>query len=271
MTVQKTAENAEDANTESVDTSTNDEAQETDTELEEMEENFESEVDSESSESEETDESGESEEEDSEQSEESTDDGQEESTEDADEESNQEEDPANKKPDPAKAKEAFAKREAARIAKDQAKKEAEQKYLDEAEDTRDLALRQLQVDAYNNRILTNNNTLQNAADKALAHIDLFKNESPEVKEAIGNALDDFEAMYVSRDKNGDPTEVRGDLFEFLQKRAESIRKLMGVGERNQQKAKSNTKARTLSPPNRAPKKPKTDPDLEGFDEEADRW
>ncbi len=149
------------------------------------------------------------------------------------------------------------------------KRDQQAQYLQSAEDARDLALRQLQVDAYNNRVLTNSNLIESQMDRAVADIDLFRTGSQEAKDELIASLDDFERMYVTRDSNGDPIEVRANLHEFLTRKSESIRRLTEVGARQQIKAKDKTKAKTDAIPNRAPKEPKKDPMVEAFDEEAD--
>jgi hypothetical protein len=243
------------------DTSTNEEALDTEAELENDDTSFED-----SSDDDDTEES------------EETKEGSEESTEEESEESAEDEDKEAKgdRTDPEAERkrqndEMAKKRIAEREAREKAKREAQDKYLGEAENNHDLALRQLQVDAYNNRVLTNQNTLQNGLDKAVAHIDLFKTGTPEVKEALLEAVDEFEAFYVTKDRNGEPVEVKRDLFEFLQSKAESIRKLTGVGARTAKHDKDKTKSRTLTPPTRTPKQAKSDPDIDSFDEEAERW
>lgn len=148
------------------------------------------------------------------------------------------------------------------------KQQQQQEFLQEAEDARDLALRQLQVDAYNNRVLTNNSLLESQLDRAIADIPEFRNGTPEVREELASSLDDFERMYVTRDRNGDPIEVRGNLNEFLQAKAESIRRLTGVGARAQVSDKAKAKSRTDTVPTKKPATPKSDPMLEGFDEKA---
>lgn len=152
--------------------------------------------------------------------------------------------------------------------KEAAKAEAQDKYLQEAEDDKDLALRQLQVDAYNNRIEVNNNKLQNGIEKAVATIDLFKDGSPEVQEALAESLDEFEAIYTRKDQNGDVIEVTGDVYQYLQRKADSIRRLTAVGATTQQRNKGNEKSRTLATPVKTPVEPKIDPMVEAFDEEA---
>lgn len=248
-----------------VDTSTNEETQDTESQLEESDVSFDDFEDD--SEEDETEESEESEEDES--ANESTDETEEESEEDADQE---QESPAVSENDQKRHNDEMAKKRIAeREAREKAKRDAQDEYINEATDPHEIALRQLQVDAYNNRIQMNTNSLQNAIDKSTAHIDLFKTGTPEVKEALYEAADDFERMFVVRDKNGDPVEINGDLFEYLQNKAETIRKLTGAGARENKQAKEQAKARTMPTPTRAPKKPKGDPDLEGFDEEASRW
>jgi len=253
-----------------VDTSTNEEAQDTDTDLEDMEISFED--------GEETEESDESEEE--EPASESDKEEEEESAEDVesnDSKETEEEDTTSEEQGPSEEEikrhnaEMAQRRIAEREARERLKEEAQKEYLEAAEDDKDLALRQLQIDAYNNKIESNSNKLQNGIDKAVANIDLFTKGSPEVKEELARSLDDFERMYVRYDQNGDPIEVKGDVFQYLQDKADSIKRLTGVGARQQIKDKSKTTARTQTPPSRAPKQPKSDPDIDAFDEEANRW
>jgi hypothetical protein len=241
-----------------VDTSTNEETQDTDdAELEDIE------VSEEEIASDETEESSEAEEAatDSDKPEESKEDGDEES----EEEGTISEDEQRRRND-----EFAQKRIADREAREKAKLDEQDKYLAEAEDNRDLALRQLQIDAYNNKIEGNSNKLQNGIDKAVVGIELFRSGSLEAKEELANSLDDFERMYVTRDRNGDPIEVKGDVYQYLQAKADSIRRLTGVGARQQSKDKTKTSARTVTTPSRTPKEGKKDPDVEAFDEEAER-
>lgn len=250
-----------------VDTSTTEETPDTDVALEDMDVSFEDEEDTDESEDSEAEiedtEPAESEEESKEDEQ-----PEEQSEEVADEEKAEDTTAEDTKKHNA---EMAAKRIAERQAKEQAKQEQQQKYLDEAEDNRDLALRQLQVDAYNNKVESNQNKLTNGIERAVSSIDLFQTGAPEVKEALANALEKFEQMYVSYDSNGDPVAVKGDVYEYLQNEADSIRKILSIGARNQSKAKTNAKARTETLPTRAPKEPKVDPDLAAFDEEVAKW
>jgi hypothetical protein len=166
-------------------------------------------------------------------------------------------------PDPSDPKEvarqAFERREAARLER-QAQVDADQKkYVEAAEDEGDEALRQLQVEAYNNRVDRNTNTLINGFDKATATIDVFQNPTPEVQEFLDDAIDEFQARFVTVDRLGNPTEVRGDINQFLSKKAETIRKLQQTGAIKQSSDTAKVKSKTLTPPARVPAKAKSDP------------
>ena len=156
-------------------------------------------------------------------------------------------------------------------AREQRKREEQQAYIEQAEDQKDLALRQLQVEAYNNKIENNTAKLQTSLERAVASIDLFRTGTPAVQQRLLRAVDQFESMHVVKDDNGDPIEVRGDVYQYLQDEANSIRELLGDGAKQQVTAKAKQKQRTLTPPVRTPKKPAVDPDLAAFDEEASSW
>jgi hypothetical protein len=161
-----------------------------------------------------------------------------------------------------------AKREAQR---QQDKAKAQQDFLSGAQDDTQLALRQLQINAYNNTVTNNIRDLESATREAVAAIDLFKTGTPAVQNRLLRAVDNFEAQHVVKDRNGDPIEVTGNLVQYLQAEADSIKEILGDGAKLQTTAKSNQKARVVQTPSRAPKKAKEDPMLAGFDEEANRW
>lgn len=150
-------------------------------------------------------------------------------------------------------------------------KEDQAAYLEKAEDDKDLALRQLQVDAYNNRVDNVSNKLTNGYERALKDFDILSSTDPDVQAEVNQAIDAFQAMYVTVDQHGNPTEVRADFYAFLQSKADSIRKLTGIGARQQVMSKGKEKSKTLTVPSRAPKEPKSDPDVDAFDEEANKW
>lgn len=164
------------------------------------------------------------------------------------------------------------KRIAERQAREEARAKAQQAVLDEvADNPNERDLRSLQIFAYNQTVQNNSDRLVNGFDKAVANIDLYKSEDPNVQAELDAALDEFQQMHVTLNEFGDPVEVRGDLYQFLANKAERIRRLTGIREVNQKKARAKTQARTDTLPSKTPKKPKVDPDLEAFDEEASRW
>lgn len=150
-------------------------------------------------------------------------------------------------------------------------KQQQEEYLTTAEDNRDLALRQLQIDAYNNKIDSNTNKLTNGYERALKDFEVLGDQTPEIKAEIDQAIDAFQAMHVTLDAYGNPIEVREDIYQYLQSKAESIAQLTRIGERKQSMSKSKEKSKTLTMPTRAPQKPKVDADLAAFEEEASRW
>ncbi len=167
-----------------------------------------------------------------------------------------------------------------RIAEKQLREERESRererlesYLVEAEgDDEEVARREQEVGMYllnKDRASLNQQKVEVGLDRAVANIDLFSTGDEVVKEELAKALDDFERQYVTRGRNGEMTEVRGDVYQFLQEKAESIRKLTGIGVKQQIKSKVKARARTESVPSRAPKEPKKDQDLQDFDSSWD--
>lgn len=164
--------------------------------------------------------------------------------------------------------------------REQAVKQAQEdvrieQYLKEAKDDEaEFKYREAEVQRHlmqRERVVMNTERLEVQMDKAISSIDLFRSNDPVVKEALGNAVDDFVNERVSTDEYGNPIEVRGDLYQHLQKKADEIRKLTGVGARQSSTAKAKTKARTSTVPTRAPKEAKKDEGLEAFEEEANRY
>lgn len=246
----------------------NEETSDPEFELENMEGGFEDEVDEEETE----------EEEESDDSDDETDD-----TNEAEEKS---EEDVKEEPKPTEKKEEAQSDEEARKAhnREMAEKRLQEKqareadieksqkdYLDKAEDDKDLALRQLQVDAYNNKVERNESKLSTAYERAIKDFPVLADTSPEIQAEVNAAIDAFQAMHVSIDKFGKPVDVRADFYKHLQDKADSIERLTGMGARKQEQSKSKEKSKTLDVPSRAPKEKKVDPDLEAFDEEANRW
>lgn len=182
------------------------------------------------------------------------------------------------------------RRIAERAAREQAKRSQQMEYLQSSseiyesaidkgftheqalqEQRREEAVRQLQIDAYNNRVTTNHSKLESGLDRAIADIDLFSKGSQAVKEELVNALDEYERLYVVRDENGDPVEVKADIYNFYQQKADSIRRILNEGAVKEAKDKTILRAKTDTVPSRKPKTPKVDPDLAAFDEEVASW
>lgn len=165
-------------------------------------------------------------------------------------------------------------KEAARLAyearqTEKAKRDADiakrqEEYLAEAEDQQDLALRQLQIDAYTNKVENNINKLQNGYDTAIKDIDIFRNPTPEINEYLSDALDEFQAKHVQLDELGNPVSVTGDINQFLSKKASLVQKLTQVGARNERTAKAKQSSAVTPSPTSSPKKPKVDPIMEGL-------
>lgn len=162
----------------------------------------------------------------------------------------------------------FARRQAEKAQRDNTQREQQQAYLAEAQDEQDLALRQLQIDAYENRVERFTNTLTNSYERAVADFEVLRDPNPVIQNRINRAIDAFQAQSVAMDSYGNPTAVSGDLYTYLQEEADTISQLSGI--RNQQlkedKGKQRTKAVTT--PRRAPSEPKEDPDIAAFNAEA---
>lgn len=156
-------------------------------------------------------------------------------------------------------------------AKDQNQTDRQQDYLSQAEDDRDLALRQLQVEAYNTKVEGNTNKLTNGYEKAMKDFDILNSTDPAIKAEVDAAIDAFQALSVTIDDFGNPSEIRGDLYSYLQNKADSISRLVGIHEANKKVSKSKEQSKIITPPSKAPKEAKVDPDLVAFDEEANKW
>lgn len=150
-------------------------------------------------------------------------------------------------------------------------KQKQQSYVAEADDDQTLALRQLQVDAYNNKVENNTNKLQNGYERAVKDFPILSDTTPEIKAEIDAAIDAFQALHVKVDSFGNPSDVTGDLYQYLQSKANSIQRLTQIGARKQVENKAKEKSKTLITPSRTPKESKKDPQMEAFMEEANRW
>ena len=159
---------------------------------------------------------------------------------------------------------AYEARQAEKAKRDAEVAQRQQEYLAEAEDQQELALRQLQIDAYTNKVENNVTRLQNSYDTAIKDIDIFRNPTPEIAEYLGDALDEFQAKHVQLDELGNPVTVTGDLHQFLSKKADLVQKLTQVGARSERVAKAKQSSAVTPTPTGSPKKPKSDPIMDGL-------
>lgn len=181
--------------------------------------------------------------------------------------------------DPDKARDAFKERELRRqIQKEEREKQEAVtlgRYLKEAkDDEEELSRRQNQVESYNinkQRAALNEDKVVAGITKAKADIALLSSTDPIVQEEIGNAVDDFEAMYIVKNEYGDIVEIKADIYQYLQSKADSISRLTGIGVRQESQNKAKQKSRAMTPPSAKPKESKSDPDMDSFDQEATRW
>jgi flagellar biosynthesis GTPase FlhF len=151
----------------------------------------------------------------------------------------------------------------------QAQIEQSQKdYIAEAESEEQAAIRQLQVEAYTTKVEGLTNKLTNGYERAIKDFPILSDQSPEIQAEISDAIDAFQAKYVTIDSYGNPREVKADLYQYLQNKADSIERLTQFGARKQVDNKAIEKSKTFTPPSRTPKTPKIDPDLAAFEEEA---
>lgn len=150
-------------------------------------------------------------------------------------------------------------------------KQDQSAYVEEARannDPLEIAVRELQVTSYNNTVDATENKLTNGYNKALADFPVLSTKDPVIQAEIDGAIDAFQAQYVKIDAYGNAVAINGDLYATLQAKAESIEKLTGIRATNQAKSKGKEKSKTLVTPQRQPKSPKKDPDLDAFDQEA---
>lgn len=169
------------------------------------------------------------------------------------------------------ARKAYEARQQARLERQQAQEELAKQHLEAAQDEQDLALRQLQIDAYNNKVNANSDRLTNQYEKALNSIEVFKEPTPEVAEYLNQAIDEFEARFVQMDELGNPVSVDGDLYAFLQTKAGLVEKLTQLGARREKQSSAKEKAAVTPAPSAPAKEPKQDAAVKAFDDEFDRW
>lgn len=192
-------------------------------------------------------------------------------TDDAGEETDEESEPSDEQREAEHRRAMYEQRQAEKQARIDKVRQDQAEYISEASeegDPHEIALRQLQVDAYNNKVEAVSNKLTNGYERALADFPVLQTTDPVVQAEIDAAIDAFQAQSVTIDAYGNPTDVRGDLYATLQAKADSITKLTGIKVQRQAESKSKEKSKSLTPPRRAPQTPKVDPDIQAFDDEA---
>lgn len=144
----------------------------------------------------------------------------------------------------------------------------QQQYVTDSETDEQAAIRQLQVEAYNTKVEGLTNKLTNGYERAVKDFPILSDNTPEIQAEINDAIDAFQAKYVQIDSYGNPREIKADLYQYLQTKANSIERLTAIGARKQVDNKAKEQSKTFTPPVRTPKAPKIDPDLAAFNEEA---
>lgn len=167
----------------------------------------------------------------------------------------------------------IAEREKALAQKATEVDQLQDKYVNEDGITPEEANRRaMEVELYNGLVDRNTTKLTTQADKAFADFPILASEDPAIVRRVARALDAFEAQHVTVDRLGNPTRVTGDLYTFLKDEADSINELKGQGARDQIKSKAKEKTKAFTTPSRKPaKKSSSDPMLEAFNEEANRY
>lgn len=137
-------------------------------------------------------------------------------------------------------------------------KEQQDDYIQQADPDKpeDAALRQLQVDTYNSKIERNTDKLTTQYERAIKDFDVLSDKSPAVQREVALALDAFQAMHMKVDAYGNPSEVSGDLYQYLQSKADSIKELTGIGASQQVRNKGKEKSKAFTQPSRSPKQTK---------------
>jgi hypothetical protein len=174
------------------------------------------------------------------------------------------------------AQEAYKLREAQRQIEEKQKlldKQARDQWLKQSEDEEELKAR-TDFLAKDDLITRESSVYQRELDvkitQAVTDLNL-KKVAPEIRDAILDDIDDFERLFVVKDEQNRVREIKGDVYQYLQKKVGSYQRLMGIGAREQSAKKSNEKARTITVPTRTPKEKPVDPLLDAFDEEANSY
>lgn len=207
--------------------------------------------------------------------EEATEDDTDDSEEDTDSEADTSDDDSEQTDEQSQAehnKQMYQQRQQEKQARENRIREAQADYVADAQQSEDplaAAVRQLEVDAYNNTVERNETRVQTDYQRAMADFSVLQTTDPVIQQEIDATIDAFQSQHVLIDQYGNPLEIRGNLYATLQAKADSIEKLTGIRNQRQEQSKSKEKSKTLTVPRRAPQKAKVDPDMAAFDEEAD--
>ena len=164
--------------------------------------------------------------------------------------------------------EMYERRQQEKANREQTVQENQQAYLDEAQDQQDLALRQLQIDAYETKVERVTNKLTNQYETALKDFPILRDSNPIVQRELDEAIDNFQSRFVQVDDYGNAIDSSGDMYAYLQAKADAIQQLTGIGAKQQEASKTKQKSKAVTLPGRSPKEPKRDADLDAFWNEA---
>jgi len=131
-------------------------------------------------------------------------------------------------------------------------------------DQEQIAFKQQQQAFYQTTVSTNTDRLTAQIDQAKT-IPVFQNMSPAVERAFNDAIDEFLVKSVSVDALGNPLQVRGSLYDFLQTKASLIEDLTRVGAKQEKSNIAKQRAAVTPKPSGSPRTPKVDKDLADFD------
>lgn len=195
----------------------------------------------------------------------------EEQSEESDDEEQSDEEPDTDEARKQQARERYEQRQVEKAARENRIRNAQAQYVAEANQSEDplaAQVRQLEVTTYNTTVQANEGSLTNSYNKALNDFPVLNSEDPAIRAEVDAAIDAFQSQYVTIDRFDNPYEIRGDLYQYLQAKADSISRLTGIREQKQEQAKAKQKSKSLTPPSRTVREPKVDPELAAFDEEA---
>lgn len=169
----------------------------------------------------------------------------------------------------AAAREAYHQRQAARAKQEAQLAAAQAQELAEfAEavngDQEQIAFKQQQQAFYQTTISTNVDRLSAQVDQART-IPIFQDMTPARERAFNDAIDEFLIKNVTTDALGNPLQVKGNLYDFLQTKASLIEDLRRDGAKQEKSDTAKQRAAVTPRPGGSPKPPKVDQDLADFD------